>query len=514
MKVASSAEMKDIDRMAAEEHGITGTALMERAGAAVSRRIKERFSPRKTLVVSGGGNNGGDGIVTARELFNSGWETRAIVLSTEDGLSPECLKQYRSAKALGVPVYLKTSISPGDLKDALIVDAIFGTGLSRKVTGRLSKAIELINESGSPVVSVDMPSGVSSDTGTVMGNAVRADFTVAFGLPKRGHLLHPGSSYTGALYIEDIGFPETLLMDERLMCELVDDSTAASLIPEREKYSHKGHYGHVLVVAGSRGKAGAALMSARASLRAGAGLVTIGVPSTLMDAFQSRATEEMLLPLPDTGRGTFSSSALSEILDFLVKEADVLAVGPAIGSDKETAKLMEGLLALCAAPMVIDADAINSIRGKTGLLRKTKAPAILTPHPGEMARLIGGSKGPDVEADRIGVAAGFSKSTGAYLVLKGVPTITASPEGRSYINPTGNPGMATAGSGDVLTGIIASFVGQGLSPLEACILGAYLHGLSGDISAAEKGEHSLIATDIIEALPGAFLSLRKKCSTS
>ena len=530
MKVVTAEDMREIDRRAIKDYGISGTTLMERAGLKVAEKIKELFEKRKIIVLSGGGNNGGDGLVAARNLHEWGWNVKVILLSNEKKLSPDCLEQYKIAKKSGVPVAFNTEISGKDLHSAVVVDAIFGTGLSKPVTGRIADIISFINSSTVPVVSVDIPSGISSDTGQIMGEAVMADYTVTFGLPKRGHLLYPGAECTGKLFVEDIGFPDELLRSEKIRVELLESMDVSLLIPERRRYSHKGDYGHVLVIAGSRGKTGAAFMCAKACLRAGAGLVTIGVPETLMDFFQSRVTEEMTLPLPDRGDGTLSSKASDKILTFIADKADVLAIGPGISVTDDIQKLVTALVLNSAAPMVMDADAINALEGNKHIFRKAKAPIILTPHIGEMARLLktgprvrgfilrsateNGVEGSreklrhQIEKNRINAAISFAKETGTYLVLKGAPTVIAEPEGSVFINPTGNPGMASAGVGDVLTGMIAGFLGQGLNPLEASILGVYMHGLSGDIAANKKGEHSLIASDIIEAMPEAFLSLR------
>ncbi|TAL25035.1 MAG: NAD(P)H-hydrate dehydratase, partial [Nitrospirae bacterium] len=383
----------------------------------------------------------------------------------------------------------------------------------KDITGKIADVISFLNNSESPVVSVDIPSGISSDTGQIMGNAVIADYTITFGLPKRGHFLYPGAEHTGSLFIEDIGFPKALL--EAAKVELLERRDVSLLIPERPGYSHKGDYGHVLVVAGSRGKTGAAFMAAKACMRAGAGLVTIGVPESLMDVFQARVTEEMILPLPDAGDGTLSSKASEKILKFLSDKADVLAIGPGISNTDGTKKLISDVVLNAAVPMVIDADAINALSSEINIFKKAKAPIILTPHTGEMARLLQGSKGQrvkgsrEIEIDRINTAMNFSKETGTYLVFKGAPTIIAEPEGSVFINSTGNPGMASAGVGDVLTGMIAGFFGQGLNSLEASILGVFMHGLSGDITAGRKGEHSLIASDIIDSIPEAFVLLKE-----
>ena len=527
MKVVTAEEMREIDRKTIEGLGISGNVLMERAGLAVAAKIKELFERRKTVILAGGGNNGGDGIVVARELFNSGWNVKVLFLAKQEKLGRDCRNQFMIAKKIGLPMQFRTKIAGADLHSALVVDALLGTGLNKDVEGGMAEAISFLNNSGSPVVSVDVPSGVSSDTGQVMGSAVKADYTVTFGLPKRAHLVYPGAEYSGRLFIENIGFPESLLTSEALKVEVLEKNALSLLLPERPKYSHKGDYGHVLIVAGSRGKTGAALMAARACLRSGSGLVTIGVPESLINLFQSRVIEEMTLPLPDRGDGTLSSKGAGTILRFLSEKADVLAVGPGMGVSKETQKLMEDVIQSSRSPMVVDADGINSITDNS-IFGKAQAPVLLTPHPGEMARLLNRKSGArsqesgltklktqksrlrsEIEKDRINAALSFSRDSGTYLVLKGAPTIVAEPDGRAFINSTGNPGMATAGSGDVLTGIISSFVGQGLNPVDASVLGVYLHGLAGDVASSEKGETSLIASDIIEALPGAFMEMKQ-----
>jgi hydroxyethylthiazole kinase-like uncharacterized protein yjeF len=524
MKVVTTEEMRRIDTKTIEGYGISGIVLMERAGLAVASRIKEFFGQRKIIVLSGNGSNGGDGLVVARILHNEGWKVSVFLTSGPEVFKGDALAQYEAAVKCGV------AIQPADeliahhaaiFSDSVIVDAILGTGLSKHITGMLSKVISLINSSKKPVISVDIPSGISSDNGQVMGEAVRAQYTVTFGLPKRGHFLYPGAEFSGILFIEDIGFPENMLQSENLHVELLEKRHVSELLPERSRYSHKGTYGHVLIVAGSKGKTGAAILAAQACLRSGAGLVTIGIPESLAGVFQSRVTEEMVLPLPDAGDGTLSEKASQEIIGFLNKSADLLAIGPGIGITADTEKLIRTLIEHSPSPLVIDADGINSIRGDQGIIKKAKAPVILTPHPGEMARLL--SKGnrtkshdaagglslrDEIEKDRIAVAMSFAKETGTYLVLKGVPTVIATPDGNAFLNSTGNPGMATAGTGDVLTGMVAGFLSQVRIPLNACILGVFMHGLAGDIAASRKGEYAMIASDMINAIPEAFKKLK------
>lgn len=504
MKVVSAEEMRSIDSRTIENYGIAGTVLMERAGHAVAAKVRDLFGRKKVVVLSGGGNNGGDGIVAARHLYDWGWNVRVFLLLKEDRLSPDCIIQYRTARKTGVPIEFRSRIDGADLHGAVVVDAILGTGINKPVGPPISDLIVFLNRSGAPVVSVDMPSGISSDTGEVMGEAVRAGWTVTFGLPKIGHFLYPGAEYTGILTVEDIGFPPELISSDTLKVETIGRERAASLIPIRSNLSHKGDYGHILVIAGSRGKTGASLLTARACLRAGAGMVTIGVPSELADIFQSRVTEEMVMPLAGDGKGGIGADALDDILEFTSKKADILAIGPGLGVTDDTERLVSGLVGMSAAPLVIDADGINALRGGRRILSHAKSPLILTPHPGEMSRLIGCRI---EERDRIRLSSSFAKETGVYLVLKGLPSVVADPDGRVFINTTGNPGMATAGSGDVLTGIIAAQLGQGLHPRDAAVFGTYLHGFSGDIGASIKGHHSLIASDLIDSLPQAYSEL-------
>lgn len=534
MKIVNGSEMREIDRRSIVEFCIPSLVLMERAGLAVVSVIKERYGRKKVFVICGSGNNGGDGMVAARNLHNEGWDVQVFLTSNPEELRADALIQYRAAVECGLRmrpaeelIYDASSVFS---RHSVIVDAILGTGLSKKVSGSLCDVIRALNESHLPIVSVDIPSGISSDNGQVLGEAVRCECTVTFGLPKRGHYLFPGAGYAGVLHVADIGFPRKLLESDALSVELLEKGHISSLIPVRRKYSHKGTYGHVLIVAGSRGKTGAALMAAKACLRSGAGLVTVGVPESLSGIFQARVTEEMILPLPDKGDGMLSWKASDEILAFLEKSADLLAIGPGIGDSSGTSKLMKAMIRDSSVPLIIDADGINSIRGDRKLFHMAKAPVIMTPHPGEMARLLlhlssirkpsgktlspagGGQRNNivnSIEEDRIGSAISFTEDTGTYLVLKGAPTIVTTPGPGAFVNSTGNPGMATAGAGDVLTGMIAGFLSQTRDACSACLLGVYMHGLAGDIAAEEKGENCLIATDIIEKIPAAFHCLKK-----
>ena len=316
MKVVTAEEMRRIDRDTIDEFGIPALLLMERAGSSVADRIMEIYGPRKVIVACGSGNNGGDGMVAARILRDEGWDVSVFLASDPNKLKNDAQLQYQAALRFGVPVnnsaMLIEHASELFRPHTIIIDALFGTGLSKEIRGRYSELINVLNKSGLPIVAIDIPSGISSDTGQVMGDAISADYTITFGLPKRGHFLYPGAEHTGKLFIENIGFPHKVLSSERLKVELLDKVNLAPLIPVRKKNSHKGDYGHVLLVAGSRGKTGAAFMAAKACLRAGAGVVTMGIPESLASVFQSRVTEEMTLILPDKGDGTLSKKALDE----------------------------------------------------------------------------------------------------------------------------------------------------------------------------------------------------------
>ena len=525
MKIVTAGEMQQIDTKTIREYGIPGVVLMERAGLSVVETIKERFGNKRIVVISGVGNNGGDGMVIARNLHNQRWPVTIFLVADPERLKGDAAIQYSAAMNFGLSVSPIQNLLDAPekflTKHTLVIDAMLGTGLSKEITGKLSEVITCINHSEVPVLAVDIPTGISSDSGQVLGNAVKADCTVTFGLPKYGHILYPGAEHTGKLLVSDIGFPRELLTSDKIKTELLERNFIASLIPTRNKYSHKGSYGHVLVVAGSRGKTGAAILSAEACLRSGAGLVTIGVPETLADVFQSRVTEAMLLILPDRGDGTIARKSEDVILDFLAEKADLLAIGPGIGVSPDTEKIVKALIKGSGKPVVIDADGINVLQGNTDVLKQAKSTLVLTPHPGEMGRLLVTGKRKEripsgqsirgkkelTERDRINTAIAFARETGTFLVLKGVPTIIATPDGYGYINTTGSSALATAGTGDVLTGMISGFYSQTSEPRDACILGVFLHGLAADSISEDSPEHSVIASDIIKKIPATLRAL-------
>ncbi len=511
MRVLTASEMQAIDRETAEVYGLSSRLLMERAGVAATNRILSWYPDSQVFVVlCGPGNNGGDGLVVARELKNRGYSTIVYLFVNHNRLRGDALLNYQILERYGAQIKdavgLTEDLPVLKLHNAVVIDALFGTGLTRDIEGAYAEAIDSVNRLNMPVVSIDIPSGVCSDTGRILGTAIKADYTVTFGLPKIGHFIHPGAAYTGKLSVQDIGFPK-VLTKRAGRAQLIDHDLISGMVPLRPQVSNKHDYGHVLLVAGSRGKTGAALMAAKAALRTGCGLLTIAMPASVLESLQCSVLEEMTLPLTEDSNGMVTRNALEDILDFANKRATVIAIGPGLGLSDDVVDLTQGLLKTSPVPLVVDADGINAL-SKTDpvkALNEASCKVVITPHEGEMARLMRSEK----MFDRVKAAREFASASGAVTLLKGVPTLVAIKEGNLFINTTGNPGMATGGSGDVLTGIIASLIGQRLSPLDAALLGAYIHGLAGDIAATERGLHSLIASDIINALPKAFIEVCK-----
>jgi ADP-dependent NAD(P)H-hydrate dehydratase / NAD(P)H-hydrate epimerase len=475
--------------------------LMENAGRGAAGFTAEHFGDlggRRVAVICGKGNNGGDGLVAARHLSQAGHEVDVFLLAKPKSLTGD------AALNLGILGRLGQVVRPVTDAQALsalrfdeydvILDAILGTGLSSDVRGFFAQVIEAINSSGTPVVAVDMPSGISGDSGRVMGTAVRAAQTVTFAHPKPGQVVFPGAKFTGDVSVVDIGIPRGIgPAAEGSTTWLLTDSDMAVHLYRRAADAHKGRFGHLVVAAGSIDKPGAAGLCCRAAVRAGAGLVTLAAKRAVLERVVMGAIEFM-------GAGASSFEELAG----LCKGKQVLAVGPGLGTSEEMAVLCRRLAAEIELPVVIDADGLNNLVGHMNLISKCDYPRILTPHPGEMARLLDTTTA-EVQNDRLAAARRLAGECGCVVVLKGAGTIVADPAGLAYVVPTGNPGMASGGTGDVLTGIIASFVAQGLSALDAACLGAYLHGGAGDRVALQKGQHALTAGDIIEMLGEVML---------
>ncbi|MCM0082338.1 NAD(P)H-hydrate dehydratase [Geomonas sp. Red32] len=509
MKVVSGQVMQQMDKRAIGEFGIPGVTLMENAGKGCADAIDEAYGPgagKTVLIVAGKGNNGGDGFVISRLLSERGWNAPVLLLAATDSVTGDAAVNLNRLE-MGRVVFAPDGIGAhrGLFSRAdVIVDALLGTGVKSEVTGIYGEAIDAINESGVPVVAVDIPSGVDAGNGRILGRAVRADITVSFALAKLGNVLYPGAQCGGRLLVREIGMPGQVVAEAEGY-NFINAAATASLMRPRPLTSHKGSNGHCLVVAGSSGKTGAAAMSANSAVRTGSGLVTLAVPAGLNAILEAKSTEAMTVPLGRADATHLTAGLLGEILH-LAKGKDVVALGPGIGTDPSTVYLVHSLAASLGLPLVIDADGLNAVAANVALLASRPGETVLTPHPGEMSRLTGASIA-EIESDRLGCARAFATSHRVYLILKGARTVVAAPDGRVAINGSGNPGMASGGMGDVLTGVVASLVGQGYPLFDACCLGVFLHGHAADLAAARRGTCGLAATDVQEALPEALKSL-------
>ncbi|MCL5772837.1 MAG: NAD(P)H-hydrate dehydratase [Firmicutes bacterium] len=502
MKIVSAVEMAGIDNAAINSVGIPAAVLMENAGLSVVSALERKFSDlssKKVLIICGSGNNGGDGMVAARHLANRGVSLQvAALFSPGSSLTEEALINYRILENMKIAVEEIKDSSDISLmarfleSSDIVVDAIFGTGLKREVDGIQAESIKMMNSSGKWVAAVDIPSGIAATTGRIMGTAVKADITVTMGLPKWGLLLFPGANFAGEVVVSDIGIPGWLLLDEKIKGNLIEPSLFRGALPERPIDANKGTCGKVLVVGGSAGYTGAAALAAEAALRSGAGLVYLALPGSLNSSMEAKLTEVITCPLPENKEKTLCSTSLPA-LKALAGGVDVVAIGPGLGRSPETVEMILKYLDGLDKPAVIDADALYALSQKK--LKKFKNPSVLTPHFGEMARLAG-VEIEKIKKDPVGISRDFVSRTSSVLVLKGAHSLVTLPDGRVFLNTTGNPGMATAGSGDVLTGMIAGFIAQGANIEMAAAAGVYLHGAAGDEAALEYGIHGVIAGDI------------------
>jgi len=492
--------------------GIPSLVLMENAGRSTYQILRREFPDPdgEVAVLAGRGNNGGDGFVVARYLAQEGFPVSVFLLGKRHQVQGDAKVNLDILAHHGLSVAEVTTeedLNPVVHRLAragLIVDALLGTGLDKPVQGLLAALIDRVNHLRPPVLAVDIPTGLSADTGEVLGAAVAAEVTVTYGWPKIGQLLAPGRDYVGRLWQVDIGIPPDLARE--VPVELAEAREMRELIPPRPFGSHKGTFGHLLVLAGSEGKTGAAALASLGGLRAGAGLVTLGIAASLNDIMEVKLTEAMTLPLPEAPMArALGMEALKPIRAFLGKGM-ALAVGPGLGTHPETRELVRRLVRELPQPMVVDADGVNALAGDPAFLADAAGPRILTPHPGEMARLLGIST-PEVQARRLEVAREAAARCRAVVVLKGAQSLVAAPDGRISLNPTGNPALASGGTGDVLTGLIGGFLAQRMSAWDAARLGVYLHGLAADFFATRSGPRSLVAGDLIELFPevmGAF----------
>lgn len=523
MKILTARQARQIDEITCRELGIPNLLLMENAAARLVEYL-EQFGDdlrgRQVLILTGKGNNGGDGLAAARQLLMRGALPHVCLLADPATLRGDALHNYRMAVASGVPMFEAFSDSapaswPPEWKGyGLLLDAMLGTGTRGAAEGLFARAIQWVNqEFAGHVVAVDLPSGLEADSCQIPGPVVSADATVTFTAPKLCHLLHPAAECVGRLIVSPIGTPAEYLEREEYTIELFDRALLSPVLGLRPESSHKGQFGRILVLAGGRGKAGAAAMAGLGALKSGAGLVTVATPRGCQELVAAFAPELMTEGLGETSSGMFSAAAAEEALA-LGSSADVLAVGPGMGQERETSEFLRVVLEQTRLPVVLDADALNLLAAmRLESLKMEPRVMVLTPHPGEMARLMTKSTG-EIQADRLGAAREHAIKNGVYVVLKGSRTVIASPAGRLMINVTGNPGMATGGSGDVLTGMVASLLAQqqlrsarALSDREtarAVATAVCWHGLAGDCAAATTGQLSLVATDILKLLPDAL----------
>ncbi len=516
MYLVSADEIREMDRRTIESFGLPGRVLMETAGRGATRWLLECFPDAlefKTGVLVGRGNNGGDGFVIARHLHQKGARVKIFLLSEENRITGDAAANLSLAHASGIPVIClpDEQAFAGHRHELahqqLFVDAILGTGLKSDVKGYFKTVIDFINNSGKPVFSVDIPSGLNADTGHPCGVCVRADATATFGYAKTGLILFPGADLAGDLTVVDIGIPpfvaDQVAPNKWLLTETM---IAGSLVP-RATDAHKGATGHLLVMAGSPGKTGAAKMTAVSAMRAGAGLVTLAIPAGLHAMTAAALTEVMTLPAGKPDQRIFDKSCLEQITTALAGKS-CLALGPGIGTDKATTELVLALVESVKAPLVVDADGLNCLAGHLDMIKSNPDRIILTPHPGEMARLTGMTPA-QIQQDRISCARKLAEQYGCHVVLKGAGTVIAHPDGKIFVNRTGNPGMAAGGMGDVLTGLIAGFICQGYDYGQAARLGVYLHGAAAD-RLAEKHGIGFLASDVMAEIPETMTGLLAK----
>ncbi len=512
MKILNSAQMREIDRKAINELGIPGVVLMENAGRFAFEEISRRFPDfriKKISILCGKGNNGGDGFVIARHLINNRSTPDIYLFGSESDVKGDARINLSILLKMGVKIKIINGEEDwekfkNEIKESeIIIDSIFGTGFQGRLEGLWEKIFSDLNSFGGYKISIDIPSGLSSDTFMVKEPSFKADLTITMAAPKIPHIFPPASEKVGEFVVADIGIPDSLFENPSYFLELITEGriSKSKIFKRRKRDTHKGDYGHVLIIAGSIGKTGAAILAGLSVLKAGAALVTIATPKSCLPIIASSAPEIMTFPLDETEDGTISEIAVENLLKF-AEDKDAIVLGPGITTNPSTVEFVHEFLKRVNLPTIVDADGINAIASFPSVI-KGRSNIAITPHPGELGRVL---KIPPREIlnNRVDVARHFAMENGCYIVLKGWRTLIAEPGGGVFVNPTGNPGMATGGSGDVLSGILGGFLAQTKDILESLILGVYLHGLSGDMGAERKGEISMTAMDILENLPNAI----------
>jgi hydroxyethylthiazole kinase-like uncharacterized protein yjeF len=517
MKALTAAEMREVDRLTTERFGIPGLALMENAGTGIAEFMQRRFAPierRRIVVLCGKGNNGGDGFVVARKLREMGADPKVFLFASPDEMRGDAaVNRKRWQEGGGVHVVGApsdfTTVQTAVGAAAIIVDALLGTGARGATRGILRQAIELINHRrrDQSVVAVDIPSGAPSDMSELPGPAVEADYTVTFTSPKIGMLSGKVNECCGQLVVRDIGSPWELIEEiGKGNVRWSEPREFPEFAIPRKPQGHKGDYGHALVVAGSVGKSGAAVLASWAALRAGAGLVTVAIPEPILPIVAAHTPEVMTEPLPATEAGSISLRSIEhDYFVSLLKGKKVLAIGPGLSTHSETQNFVRSVAGKREIPIILDADGLNAFAGRAEELKNSQGNLVVTPHPGEMARLLGCTT-EEVQSRRMELAKKSANEWNCCVILKGHQTITAAPDGSIWINSTGNPGMGTGGTGDVLTGMLAGLTAQhGESPWAKVLsFGVYLHGLAGDLAYAESGEAPLMAGDVVRSIPRAY----------
>lgn len=495
MKVANVSQMRAIDNATINKYGIAGSVLMENAGVCVTNEVLENTNSNSFVVLCGKGNNGGDGSVVARHLYNKGKKLVLVLVANEDELSGDAKTNFDIARKIGVPIEigLTDSSKQAILNCEVVIDALLGIGTASNPRGEIAQAIEIINNANKIVFAVDVPSGINSDTGEVYIPCVKANFTVTFGLYKIGLVCYPAREYAGKVKVCDISFAQKAIDDENIKVNIIEETH----LPLRTQNTHKGSFGRVFALAGSIGFTGAAYLTVTAAMRTGCGLATLGIPYSLNSILEQKLTEVMTLPLVDND-GVLSKDSLCGIKR-AIGSSDAIICGCGLGNNEDIYEIVAELVKTSKIPIVLDADGINVLMGHTDILKGKNCEIVITPHIGEMARITGLSID-YVKSNALLVAQTFANEYNIVTVLKSAHTIVALPNGEAYINIYGNSGMATAGSGDVLAGIIGSLIAQGVLPSKAATNGVYIHSRAGDIAAQKLGEHSLLATDILESI--------------
>lgn len=510
--IVTSQQMNLIDKMGIDDYHIPSLILMESAASKCYEYFNQNYDIEKEdfLIFVSKGNNGGDGLVLARLLALNGARVKVISIYNSPSLAKDFKINLDIVKSLGIDLYHNPSTKLlKSLLDSssLIVDSLLGTGLSRNLDSKLAKFVDLINASRQPIISIDIPTGINSDNGRIMGSAIRANKTLTFEYLKLGHLLYPGREYSGQVRCLKISLPKNLHEEFGVKAFTLTKEDASKLIYKRERNSHKGSHGKVGIIAGSIGLTGAAYLTAQAVHRTGSGLTSLFIPNSLNEIMETKLTEVMTIPVEDEGLSIFTEASLDKTIKNL-KTKDVCALGPGLGTDVKTSKFLLGLLESIELAILIDADGLNILSDKLDILKSYKHSKILTPHPGEMSRLLDWDLS-SVLASPIDAALELSNKTNSIVVLKGSTSVVTSPDGDIYLNTSGNPGMASGGTGDVLSGIITSLLGQAYEPYIAAVLGVFIHGHAGDLAAEDLGEYGLLASDLIDYLPLAFKSLKK-----